>query len=395
MYKNFDHLIIGGGIFGLTTAIELANRQYKVALLEASQIPNPLAASTDISKKVRMEYGADRYYGEMAKVCIERWKEWNDFFGEALYHETGVLMITPESFDHPRQQFERDSHRVVSALGFSPVKLNREELKKRFPAVNTSIYKEGYFNPDGGYVDAVLVLETLANHARKIGVDIFENEVVEQLHVEKGQLSRVSTQSGNTFHCDMAIVAAGAHTPYLVPDLAPFLKPTGHPIFWLKPFDPKPFTVPNFAGFVADISNAGWYGFPYNSKAGVLKVGRHAAGLEIHPDQEDRYVTEREIIELRSFLRRTFPDLAQAPMVYTRRCLYTDALDGHFWIDEHPEIKGLAVSSGGSGHAMKMAPLIGEITADMVEGKKHRFGERFRWRQLDANNMGFEAARAK
>lgn len=63
---------------------------------------------------------------------------------------------------------------------------------------------------------------------------------------------------------------------------------------------------------------------------------------------------------MRAFVQMTFPALVNAPLVFTRRCLYTDTLDGHFWIDNHPEIKGLSVGSGGSGHGMKMAPLLGE-----------------------------------
>ena len=94
-----------------------------------------------------------------------------------------------------------------------------------------------------------------------------------------------------------------------------------------------------------------------------------------------------------SFLKMTLPELVDAPLVHTRRCLYTDTLDGHFWIDNHPEIKGLSVSSGGSGHGFKMAPLLGEIAADVVEEKSHQFSQRFRWRHLTSNTLLFEEAR--
>ena len=98
---------------------------------------------------------------------------------------------------------------------------------------------------------------------------------------------------------------------------------------------------------------------------------------------------------MRNFLATTFPSLVDAPLVFTRRCLYTDTLDGHFWIDHHPEIKGLSVSSGGSGHGLKMAPLLGEITADMIEGKTHQFSKRFRWRHLTPETLQGEKARYK
>jgi NSS family neurotransmitter:Na+ symporter len=88
-----------------------------------------------------------------------------------------------------------------------------------------------------------------------------------------------------------------------------------------------------------------------------------------------------------------FPELIDAPLVFSRRCLYTDTLDGHFWIDNHPEIKGLSVSSGGSGHGLKMAPILGAMTADVVEGKSHEFSERHRWRHLTKDTTQMEEAR--
>ena len=50
-----DFLIVGAGIFGITTAIELQKKKYSVAVINPDTIPHPLAASTDISKVVRME----------------------------------------------------------------------------------------------------------------------------------------------------------------------------------------------------------------------------------------------------------------------------------------------------------------------------------------------------
>src|SRR6267142_93871 len=52
-------LVAGGGVFGITAAIELRKRGHAVRLLDPGPLPHPLAASTDISKVVRLEYGPD------------------------------------------------------------------------------------------------------------------------------------------------------------------------------------------------------------------------------------------------------------------------------------------------------------------------------------------------
>ena len=71
----------------------------------------------------------------------------------------------------------------------------------------------------------------------------------------------------------------------------------------------------------------------------------------------------------REFLRETFPELARAPLDSTRSCLYCDTADGDFWIDQDPRREGLIVAAGGCGHAFKFAPLLGEIIADVFEGR--------------------------
>ena len=101
-----------------------------------------------------------------------------------------------------------------------------------------------------------------------------------------------------------------------------FMKATGHPVFWLKPVDPKLFTPPNFSVFAADISNSGWYGFPYLPHLGVVKIAKHTNGIEIHPEKEDRQIRDEEVRDMRNFIAMTFPTLLNAPLVFTRRCLY-------------------------------------------------------------------------
>ena len=52
-------------------------------------------------------------------------------------------------------------------------------------------------------------------------------------------------------------------------------------------------------------------------------------------------VTDSDVERLRAFLATSLPDLYDAPLVATRRCLYVDTPDGDFWIDRHPQRAGL------------------------------------------------------
>lgn len=329
----------------------------------------------------------------MAEICIDRWHEWNDHFKDTLYHEVGFLMLCRQALTSDHQKFERSSYEHLLAAGYQADRLSAQDLRRRFPAVNTEQYVEGIYNPRAGYVESGRVVHTLAGYARQLGVRIYEGQTAAEILMDKGRVQGVRTREGESYHCGHAIIAAGAFTPWLLPELQPYMKATGHPVFWLKPSKPALFQTPNLSVFTADISNTGWYGFPWIPDKGIVKVAKHTNGLTLDPEKDDRRVTDSEVDEMRDFLRTTFPTLAEAPLVYTRRCLYTDTLDGHFWIDRHPETEGLSVSSGGSGHGMKMAPLLGEMTADVAEGKSHRFSQRYRWRHLTPETSQAEEAR--
>lgn len=393
MQRQYDFLVVGGGIFGVSTAVELVKRGYAVGLINPDSIPHHLAASTDITKAVRMEYGSDVEYMRMVEICIERWRAWNELFGRELYHEVGYLMLCREALQSERQQYEWESYQNLRAAGYDLQRLDAADLRARFPAVNTDFYPQGVFNPIAGYVQSGLVVETLADYGRSLGVAIHEGQTAQSLIIENGRLQGVRTKEGQTYSCGHAIIAAGAFTPVLLPELRPFMKATGHPVFWLQVDDPANFSPPKFGVFTADISNSGWYGFPYFAEHGVVKVAKHSNGLVLDPQRDDRQIRDAEVADMRQFLAMTFPELVDAPLVYTRRCLYTDTLDGHFWIDNHPQIEGLSVSSGGSGHGMKFGPLLGEMTADVAEGKNHQFSERYRWRDLSGETDQVEEAR--
>ena len=59
-------IVVGAGINGVTSAIELKKRGHKVVLVDPGPLPHPLAASTDISKAVRAAYGPDEDYTALA-----------------------------------------------------------------------------------------------------------------------------------------------------------------------------------------------------------------------------------------------------------------------------------------------------------------------------------------
>jgi len=379
-------LIVGAGVFGLTAAHSLLQRGQRVTVLDPGPLPHPLAASTDISKAVRMDYGADAFYTGLAERAIAGWHTWNRTFGERLYHEVGFLALTSEPMR--AGEFEFESWTLVGERGWKPERLQGEQIGQRFPAFAAHALRDGYLNRVGGYAESGRTIEVLCAAVQAAGAELVAGARAQRLISADDGIHGVVCADGSRYEADTVLVAAGAWTTVLLPHLADRLRPVAQPVLWFDVKDPR-FHPPQLAVWGCDIARTGWYGFPALAN-GTFKVASHGPGRELQPDDE-RIVGRDEEARFRAFLADTFPTVANAPLLHQKLCLYSDSFDGHFLIDRDPEHPGLVVAAGGSGHAFKFAPVIGDIIADVVEGRPAQDATPFGWRERGAPQS--EAAR--
>jgi glycine/D-amino acid oxidase-like deaminating enzyme len=383
-------IVVGAGINGVTAAIELRRRGHDVVLVDPGPLPHPLAASTDISKAVRAAYGADEEYTELAERSIKTWREWNQEFGTQLYHEVGVMFVRQRELKPG--DFEHESYRTLQKRGHKVERINSARFWKRFPAWNAELYQDGVLELEAGHAESGRVVATLIGRAKSLGIELLEGTRFSLLDERDDGVSGIVLDTGNRIASDFVVMATGAWTPYLLPFTTKFFRASGQPVFHLKPRQPELFAPERFPVFGADITTTGYYGFPIN-RDGVVKVANHGSGREMSPESPKRAVTSEDEKNLREFLSSTFPALADAPIVYSRVCMYCDTHDGHFWIAPDPERQGLIIAAGDCGHGFKFAPVLGEIIADAVEGKPNPILQKFRWRPDVRAGSGTDVAR--
>jgi glycine/D-amino acid oxidase-like deaminating enzyme len=373
---NRSIIIVGAGIFGVTTALETRRRGWEVSLFDPGPIPCPTAASTDISKVVRMDYGSDELYTALAESALEGWDRWNSEWPRPLYHQDGFQLLTRDAMQPGG--FEYEGFSLLQKRGLELRRMSSGLVAQEFPALNSAKYPDGYLNPRAGWAESGAVVAQLATNARAAGVVVHEHTGFRQLLDHGSKIIGIVTNDGQEHRADLVLMATGAWTPKLLPHLANVMWATGQPVLHFRAPNLFDYTAPRLPVWAADISRTGWYGFPALAD-GTLKVANHGPGRRVDPD-EPRTVAPSEEARFREFLRESLPGLANAPLLGSRLCLYCDTFDGNFWIDHDPDRPGLVVAAGDSGHAFKFAPVIGGLIADVIERKPNRFAARFAWR---------------
>ncbi len=408
-------LIVGAGVFGLSTALSLLQRpQYatsKITILDASEnLPNPSGSSVDASRIVRADY-SNQVYSRLAAEAQLLWRETTDkgWGGEGRYYEPGFV-LTVDSESEQGGYVKKSMHNAVALAEEStqdaggklrPVEaLDTEEDIKRVTGYKHASGKSGYVNWNSGWADAEKCVAFALRRLRQEGgnrMHIRSGARVERLLMERGMCAGVQLPGGEQLRADLTILAAGAWSPSLV-NLQGRCLATGQALCYIAISDEEQKELQDRPTII----NMSRGTFIIPPRGHELKVARHGYGYRnLHSilgeqlangDALDVYAVSVPRVGVRvpkegqqacrAALRELLPDMADRPFTNTRICWYCDTPDGDFLIDYHPDAKGLFIATGGSGHGFKFFPIIGEKIADAVEGKlQPDLKQSWQWRE--------------
>lgn len=378
-------LIVGSGVFGLATARAILDDAAKVTIVDRGQAlgPMPDAASSDISKIIRPDYGTSSLYAPLAHRAIEAWE--NDPLFSPHYHRSGFLAYS-----------STPSEIAVNYVNGSAATNPETQLLETSAAIRQA---SGLGDLAGSFVDGAQTALLNRNagwaHAsgacRAVADDISSRVQYISGLVQKIEDKRVTLQDGRTIAADLVIVCAGAWAASLLPDLEDVVA-SGQTIAHIQLSDGEASKLSEMP-VIIDMSS-GWYTFPPIDN--ILKIAVHSAGYaNLQPSLSDpskrvstpatkHYGSDTELpveaaIQLRRQLKNVLPHLADKPFASTRLCWYADTQDAHWLLDWHPTLN-VFVASGDSGHAFKMLPVIGELIVQRIRGYHE---PRWDWRRRD------------
>ena len=364
--------VVGAGVFGLSTAIELRRRGHNVTVFERGPIPHPDASSTDVSKAIRRTwYGDVNAYVDLVERASVMWREWENHFPARVYHQCGQLVVLSD-FEPGTAMYE--SWQFLRRRGIDVELLDAAEAGSRFPQFAFDGGETCVYDPWAGYLESGRAVRFMADMASELGVRLAQNTPVIAVD-ETADGVRVQAESGGR-EFDAAVVATGVWLGRLVPSLAAHVRLSHQQMVFVEVDAPERFAHGAFPMFTFDPDQGGFYGFPL-LREGYLKIAEERIGPEVDADL-DRAVTPEFTDRALDFLRRRIPEMARGRLVGGRSCLYANTPDDHFFIDRAPGADRVFVAGGGSGHGFKFGGAIGELAADAVEDRDNPLGQMFR-----------------
>ena len=340
-------VVVGAGVFGVSTARELVRRGWDVRVVEQYAAGNARSASGGDTRLMRFSHGDVEWYTLMARRALDLWR--------ALEAETGVQVFEPVGlawFETGDDDFTRRSEATLRRLGIACERLTPEESRRLYPSLGGDDLRSTLYEPEAGVLWARAATRLLARG----------------LTIEVGRAAPAAAPEA-----DVVLWACGAWLPKLFPELVD-QRISRRDVFFAG-VDGTWSGTPGFCDYAGP-----YYGHGELGGLG-LKFAWDGPGAEVDPDELERLPDGESERLAREYLARRFPALAGAPVVGARVCQYDLTADTHFLFDRHPEREGWWLLGGGSGHGFKHGPALAEYVADCLEGRReperfHALGQR-------------------
>lgn len=357
MAPSYDAIVIGAGINGASTALELARRGLRVALVERKNVGDgPTAKSSSI---IRTHY-SNPLTARMALYSLRVFQNFDAVVGGGCgFHNVGFVVLVNEK----DVEGLKANMAMQRSVGIRTELLSPADLPTMMPGIYTDDLVAVAYEPESGYADPYLTLTSVVQAARAAGATLYQNTPVTGIRFQGDRVIGVMTPRGDM---DAPIVVnAGGPWGAAVARLAGVelpLNPCRIQVAFFR--RPPGFEAPH--PVLADFINA-TYSRPETgglTLVGLVDPGE--ANAIVNPDSFDEHMDREFILEAGERLVRRRPIMEQAAGAGGFAALYDITPDWHPIIDEVPAGSGFYLCAGFSGHGFKLGPAVGRMMADMV-----------------------------
>lgn len=348
-------IIIGGGIVGLSTAWALARSGHEAIVFEQGPLPNPACASYDQHRLIRLPYSDQPGYCAMTIDALKAWQRLWDDLGESHYAACGSLALSTEEGD-----WAALSRQTLEQLGLDYETLDHKQIEDLCPFMKAPTHAWGLYNRTGGALFAARIIDGLLRDLVRRGVALrAERRVV---GVDPAA-SAVTLLGGARERADAIVVAAGAWTTKLFPELSRRAVPHRQVVAYMAPPAAYAESWARAPVMVHLLNNVDIYAAPPTGGT-ELKFG---CGQHRRPGDPDNLepLAEGEAGQVASAFAPLLHDFADYRVLRGVICPYARSHDERFVTESNGPV---LVIGGCSGHMFKFGALMGEQLARTATG---------------------------
>lgn len=362
---NPDILVIGGGLHGLSAALQAARRGASILVLERHFLGRHASGSTAAGVRT---LGRDPAELPLSLEAAQTWHKMTDLVGnDCGFKACGQLQVAEDEAALASIAARIDR---LAKQGMHHEKLiGADELRDLVPKISPHCVGAAWV-PGDGSADPHRAIRAFRDAAKRAEVDIIEQCQVTSLK-RVGQSWQVKTSKGD-FNAAVIINAAGAWADKIA-------EMVGEPV--RQAIRTSMMVVTERTGDVVHpvISSFGRKLSFKQTAEGTLLIGGGAQG-RLAEDRQSASVDVQALSVAVQAAVRLFPSMVGTRMVRAWAGMEAMTEDHIPVIGFSAKVEGLIHAFGFSGHGFQLVPSVGRVVAELAtEGKTNQ--------QLDAFNV--------
>ena len=353
---NQNVVIIGGGISGTAAAYELARSGIKVTLVEKGSLASMASGWTLAGVR---QSGRDPAELPLAKAAVARWEGLGDELGANIdYRQAGNLRLARNAEEVAHiETMVAEQRELGLDLQFLP---DTQAVQAVAPALSEEVLAAS-FCPSDGHANPTATVQAFAAAAERHGATILTESAVTQIDLQSGRVTGVQTTAG-AIAADAVAIAAGVYSDRLCAALGLELPLSIRQVSVMQTVPQPPLIQQVLGTAAADLALRQEVGGQLRMTPGgedwTWPTG------ELNLDQIQPPVPA--IAGLIERASRVLPALKEARIARVWGGLLDMTPDALPVIERTPEIEGLVIAAGFSGHGFCLGPITGQIIRDLV-----------------------------
>ena len=349
---------------GSSCAYHLRRRDPRISVAVIERDPTYERASSALSAgNARIQFSLEqniqisRYTFEVLESFADEMRV-DDLAPDISFKPEGNLFLIDEN----RRRQALRSLELQYILGSEVDWLTPRQIESQFPLIAIGDCVGATYGPQDGHLDGFSFMMGYRKKADSLGAEFLEAEVV-RIDRKDNRVSGVTMASGTRLMAATVVCCAGAWA-------ARVLETAGVSI----PVDPV-----QRQAFLVDTEV---------KPSSPMPLTTFPSGLYVRSEGDDRILVGKSLPEDRvgfdltwsesRFNDQLWPELARAIPAFDRLKLThgwaglyaVNTLDGNAILGEWPELEGLYLANGFSGHGLQQAPAVGRYISELIMGSE-------------------------